>query len=287
MSSCAILNSGGGSWAFEEHAARLSKALWITISSMPADHNYLLGWEERNPPAGSLFIPWEAIQVAADKRLQADRFEQARVPTPKTYLFERISDVSHLVSRESSKEWVLKFPISCGGSGHHLLEANSLVNEDWPRPYVVQEFIRMPHPEVYRLYCVAGSLLGWNSRRFPAGVKPSPWVAHARGARYVHHEEPPAEATDVALQALNAAGLLESFGAVDLVQGGGKWLALEVGTDGVFNHVDRDLDNPSLEEELNRKLAEAFWATFDFHPWGDYGWRSMPDEQALKVSVNC
>jgi hypothetical protein len=39
----------------------------------------------------------------------------------------------------------------------------------------------------------------------------------------------------------------------------GEWLVLEVGTDGLFNHVDRDLGDPDLERELLRRVAESFW----------------------------
>jgi hypothetical protein len=39
----------------------------------------------------------------------------------------------------------------------------------------------------------------------------------------------------------------------------GQWVVLEVGTDGVFNHVERDLGDLEFESELNRRVAEAFW----------------------------
>jgi hypothetical protein len=34
---------------------------------------------------------------------------------------------------------------------------------------------------------------------------------------------------------------------------------LEVGTDGLFNHVDRDLGDQVFERELHRRVADAFW----------------------------
>jgi hypothetical protein len=75
--------------------------------------------------------------------------------------------------------------------------------------------------------------------------------------------DPPREARRQAREALAATGLLESFGCADLLQApDGRWLVLEVGTDGVNNHVDRHLDLPHLEAEINERLAAAFhgWA---------------------------
>ena len=42
-------------------------------------------------------------------------------------------------------------------------------------------------------------------------------------------------------------------------QATGKWVVLEVGTDGLFNHVDRDLGDQDFERELQRRIADAFW----------------------------
>jgi hypothetical protein len=36
-------------------------------------------------------------------------------------------------------------------------------------------------------------------------------------------------------------------------------LGLEVGTDGFFNHVDRDLGDARLECEILRRITAAFW----------------------------
>jgi hypothetical protein len=135
---------------------------------------------------------------------------------------------------------------------------------NWPKPFVVQEFIQMQQPEVYRTYGAGGEVFGWVARRFPEGMKTSPWVAHARGARYVNLKHPPDEAAQVARAALNVTGLLDSFGCVDLLRrGDGAWVALEVGTDGVVNHVDREIGDPEFEEELNKRIAAAFWRAAD------------------------
>jgi hypothetical protein len=74
---------------------------------------------------------------------------------------------------------------------------------------------------------------------------------------------------------LQATGLLSSFGCVDLLRRpSGEWVVLEVGTDGMFNHVDRDLGLPEVEQDLQRRVAEAFWARLgSWRPWGSGGWR--------------
>jgi len=255
----AILNQGAGSWAFQEHASHLAEVLRVELASQPREFNYLLAWEPAERPSGQLFIPWEAIQMASDKRLQAAAFTRSRVPMPETLLVDTPKELRHVLERECQREWVLKYPLGCGGSGHVFITAKDSIRGDWPRPFVLQEFIRMDRPEAYRLYGIAGEIFGWNVRRFPEGAKQSPWVAHARGARYAHLGTPPAAAVEAARTALTAAGLLGSFGAVDLLRCGEHWLVLEVGTDGLFNYVDRDFERPELEQELNRKLAEAFW----------------------------
>ncbi|WP_157447655.1 hypothetical protein [Chthoniobacter flavus] len=49
------------------------------------------------------------------------------------------------------------------------------------------------------------------------------------------------------------------MGCVDLLKrSSGEWVALEVGTDGIYNHVDRDLNIPSLERDLLDRIADAF-----------------------------
>jgi hypothetical protein len=60
---------------------------------------------------------------------------------------------------------------------------------------------------------------------------------------------------------LAAAGLLGSFGCVDLIRHPetGAWLVLEVGTDGVHNHVDRDIGDAGFERELLQRIVGAFW----------------------------
>ncbi|VTT97750.1 Uncharacterized protein OS=Pedosphaera parvula (strain Ellin514) GN=Cflav_PD2348 PE=4 SV=1 [Gemmataceae bacterium] len=103
-------------------------------------------------------------------------------------------------------------------------------------------------------------------------------MAHARGARYEDAGEAPAGAVAVGRAALEAVGLWNVFGCVDLIRRpSGEWLALEVGTDGPFNHVDRDLGIPTIEQEIQRRLAEAFWSRLgEWRPWGVGGWHPRP-----------
>lgn len=258
---CCILNGGDGAWAFEGLANQLATALDIDVSTTPRDLNYLLFAETTDlPPDDRLFIPFSVMQLASDKRLLANCFAQNQVPTPETLLIDRWDDVVGHANQRSDVQWCLKYPTGCGASGHRVIEPGTKLPRDWPTPFVVQEFIRLEAPEVYRTYCAGGELFGWVTRRYPLGVKPSPWVAHARGARYVNVGTAPLPAQEAALAALQATGLLVSFGCVDLIQRpDGEWLVLEVGTDGMFNHVDRDLNDAGMEEEISQRIGQAFW----------------------------
>lgn len=270
-SDCCILNAGGGSWAFAPLAEQRSRALWVDVAEEPRRFNYLLLADDAVVTArNDFFIPFASIELASDKRALARAFAEHSVPTPRTYLVESLEEARDVAAGAPGISWCLKFPTGCGGSGHRLLTGETTLPESWPRPLVVQEFIRLERPEVYRLYVAGGELFGWVARRFPTGVKPSPWVAHARGARYEMAGDPPAAAVATARAALDATGLLSSFGCADLLRRpGGEWVVLEVGTDGMFNHVDRDLGLPELEREIQQRIAEAFWAAIGYwRPWG-------------------
>ena len=269
----AILNAGNGAWAFEVLASQLACTLWVEVTDQPADFVYVLGWDDDEPPNCETFIPFESVRIASDKRLQADLFAKCGLAVPRTYLLESPGEVERFLKAERDCEWVLKYPTGCGAAGHRVMRTGEPLPEGWPRPYVVQEFIRLKHPEVYRLYGIAGETFGWNVRRFPTGTKPSPWVAHARGARYARPGKAPEEAEELVCRALTACELFGSFGCVDLLcTDAGRWLVLEVGTNGVFNHVDRALELSDVEQELNQRLAEAFWADSPIRPWGSGGW---------------
>jgi hypothetical protein len=211
------------------------------------------------------------MRLASDKRLLAATFAQADVPTPITHLLDGPDDVRHFVDRQPHLEWCLKWPIACGASGHRLIPRSTDVPADWPRPYVVQEFIRLDDPAVYRTYAAGGQVFGWNVRRFPPGIRRSDWVAHARGALYQNLDNPPTEALAAATAALRATNLLDSFGCADLMRHPtGQWVVLEVGTDGIYNHVDRDLADLEFERQLDERVASAFmkWVNSAAHGTG-------------------
>jgi glutathione synthase/RimK-type ligase-like ATP-grasp enzyme len=258
---CCVWNDGYGAWAFDRLAADLSTLLGVDVSDKPRRFNYLLHLDDSRQVADcDLFIPIEAIRSAGDKRQLALIFNQHGVPTPLTRLFDDFDQVKNFVRLEPDTEWCLKYPTGCGGAGHQLISEGTAEPADWPRPFIVQEFIRLERPMVFRIYCAGGELFGWLLRRFPDGIAPSPWVAHARGARYVRMGQAPTEALDAARRAMMATGLWTSFGCVDLIsRPTGEWVVLEVGTDGLFNHVDRNVGDRDFENELRNRVADAFW----------------------------
>lgn len=264
-SDCCVLNGGRGSWAFEPLAEQLSVALDVPVSAEPRRFNYLLYLDALPDDfPHQVFIPLSSVRIASDKRLMAEAFHRNDVLTPRTVLLDSFSEALQFLTQHPESEWCLKFPTGCGANGHRMITADSPEPPNWPRPFIVQEFIRLERPEVYRVYCAGGELFGWVARRFPTGRQPSPWVAHARGARYERLGEPPQAALAAARAALLATGLYDTFGCVDLLcRSSGEWVVLEVGTDGLFNHVDRDLDNPELEAELLQRISRAFWREAD------------------------
>jgi hypothetical protein len=171
---------------------------------------------------------------------------------------ESVAALDDFLVRERDRRWLLKWPTGCGATGHRFIAAGDKIAEDWPLPFVVQEFVPMERPEVFRLYAVAGETFGWNARRF-AGEAPSVFVAHAQGARYEEAGKAPDAAIEVARRALKAANLWSSFGCADLLRDAqGNWLALEVNTDGRWMHVDRDVSLPGIADEIEARLAQVF-----------------------------
>jgi glutathione synthase/RimK-type ligase-like ATP-grasp enzyme len=264
---CCVLNAGGAAWAFEELAFELSRSLGVDVSSGPRSFNYLLTFDEPDAiSADRFFIPIQSIRLASDKRLLATAFQEHSVPIPLTRLFSSFEEVQRFVRAFPQYEWCLKYPTSCGASGHRLLDGENSEPANWPRPFIVQEFVRLEQPEVYRTFCAGGELFGWVARRFPESTQASPWVAHARGAQYVRLGDAPDTAMQAARKALISTGLWNSFGCVDLLpKSSEEWLVLEVGTDGLFNHVDRDLGFLGLEAELSHRIAQAFWSAASRH----------------------
>jgi len=254
-----VLMAGSSAWAFESLAEELSNLLQIEISPRSRRWNYVLATDDIDSVMSRSFIPIQSIQLAADKRLIAAAFAKANVPSPRTLLIQSRRELQGILDEESGTEWCLKFPTSCGGAGHLLLSKEASIPKEWPTPFVFQEFIRLSDPAVYRIYAADKNLFGWVRRGFPSATKSSPWVAHARGAIYEFPGDPPQEALDVAKAAFRATCLFESFGCVDLIQNQkGEWLALEVGTDGLFNHVDRDLPDITFLSEMKKRIAASF-----------------------------
>lgn len=278
VDSCCILNGGGGAWAFASLAKQLSNALWLDVSENPRRYNYLLIVDDFNPvTVGELFIPLQSMELASDKRRLAKAFASMSVPTPETRLVNCLEDAEQIVRENADRSWCLKYPTSCGASGHRMLTPGMQLPKDWPIPLILQEFVKLERPEVFRLYGAGGRVFGWVARRFPPGIKESPWVAHARGARYELAGDAPAEAISAGIAALKAVGLLDSFGCVDLLRRPtGEFVVLEVGTDGMFNHVDRELNCPELEREILGRIAESFWARVGGQPWGSGAWFPRP-----------
>ena len=77
------VNAGPSAWAFAEHAETLAAAFGVPVSMEPAPRSYLLGWDGDAPTGTELFIPWTAVVVASDKRLQTEVFHRAGVSTPR------------------------------------------------------------------------------------------------------------------------------------------------------------------------------------------------------------
>ena len=91
-------------------------------------------------------------------------------------------------------------------------------------------------------------------------------------------DEAPHDAATTAQRALDVAGLSESFGCVDLLPSPRGWLVIEVGTDGYYNHVDRNVPEP-LATEIDRRIATAFWNWIGGEPpWGTH-WRPRAADQ--------
>jgi predicted ATP-grasp superfamily ATP-dependent carboligase len=265
-----IVNQTAGQWAFEELAKILSKSLWVDIKEEFGDINYILCVAKKKHNINS-FIPIESIEIAADKRKIEQRFNIYDVTRPKTFLTNNLKDVELVLSKFPQIQWILKYPTGCGGINHRFIDNILQIPKEWPKPFIIQEFIESLIPEVYRLYCVDGEIFGFNARRFKDTSNKIPWVSHAQGAIYQYGDNPDKEVLSLAKDALISVGLYHSFGVVDLVKNQiGKWFALEVGTDGIYNYVDREVDNIELFDEINERLATAFWKKIGTPPWGKH-----------------
>lgn len=219
---------------------------------------YLLAWDREGAPPCPAFVPFEAVRLCQDKRAQAEAFTRAGVSVPETRLVPDEAELRGLAARETGRRWALKWPVGCGGVGHRVLDAETRVTRLWTAPFLVQELIELDEPTVYRTYCAGGEPFGWVVRRYPPGRERSIWVALAAGAECFLDGEAPPEAAREAEKALRAVGVWGSFGCVDLLRArDGRWLVLEVNTDGLTSYVARRFGVPELEGEIEARLVEA------------------------------
>lgn len=266
-----IINQTAGKWAFENLANILSNSLWVDVEEDFGDFNYLLCAHQENIYRSNInnFIPLDSIKIAADKRKIEKRFSKYKVPRPKTFLANNEREAELILSEYPQIRWILKYPIGCGGINHQFIQSVSEIPHGWLKPFILQEFVELERPSVYRLYCVDGEIFGFNARRFIDKNNQNPWVSHANGAVYEYGENYDKQARETAKIALVATDLYNTFGVVDLLKSkDNEWYVLEVGTDGIYNYVDRDLENQNLFDEINEKLAKAFWQKIGTPPWG-------------------
>ncbi len=140
---CCVLNSGSGAWAFEPLAVRLASFLGVEISDEPRRFNYLLNLDEGDRALGyDVFIPAGAVRLASDKRLLAAAFIKHDVPIPQTQLIDTFEEVRRFIHEHPGSEWCLKYPTSCGANGHRMISGSDEEPPNWPRPFIVQEFVR-------------------------------------------------------------------------------------------------------------------------------------------------
>lgn len=264
-----IVNQTSGKWAFDKLANILSESLWVDVEEDFGDINYILCTDKQKADKINSFIPIESINLAADKRKTEKKFNQYCVVRPKTFLADDEKEVELILLEYPEIQWILKYPIGCGGIHHRLINYVNQIPKGWPKPFLLQEFIQLQRPEVYRLYCVDSEIFGFNARRFKDKNNKTPWVSHANGAIYQYGETSDREAREIAKTALISTGLYDSFGIVDVLKDkDDKWYVLEVGTDGIYNYVDREVENQNLFDELNERLAKAFWKKIGLPPWG-------------------
>lgn len=240
-------------WLFGHIARDLAEKIGIEVTEYPKGLSYLLS-DPRGCVGYKAYIPLDAIEIASDKRLIENRFILFGVNRPKTWLLEESAAVHRLLEQNKDSRFIIKYPTSCGASGHYICKGKFDQKRNWPLPYLVQEFVELETPKVYRVYMVNGEYVGSNVRKFPDGIK-NDLVAHAKGARYYYDETVAESGIDEAIKALYATGLSSSFGVVDLIRKNDSWLVLEVGTDGIYNHVDRDFDNASLYNKLHEMIS--------------------------------
>ncbi len=256
----AILHTGPWKDVFGDFPSRLSAATGLPVTETPDGLAlvYVLGWFEHRPLPCESFIPLDAIYLTHDKRKQAALFRDHGIATPESHLVATEEEALAFPRQRPDKEWILKWPVGCGGDGHQVLDAKTVVTPLWHPPFLVQELIRMSRPRVYRLFVAGGETFNWCVRESNERTAHSPIVS-ARGGATVRLVDPvPEAARGEAVRAFDAAGLWDSFGGVDMVQSDeGEWFVLELNTDGIYHFLQRVAEAPGFGEALDRYTDRA------------------------------
>lgn len=251
----AILHGGPWKDVFGYFPAHLSACTGLPIAETPdgLDFAYVLGWFEHRPLPCASFIPLEAIDLAHDKRRQAVFFRDHGIAAPESVLLDTEEEVLEFPATRPDKEWILKWPVGCGGLGHQVLDGKAAITALWHPPFLIQELIRMERPRVYRLFSAGGEAFNWCVRESNERTASSLFVS-GRGGATVRMEDPvPEDARNLAAKALKPAGIWDSFGAVDMIRSDeGTWYVLELNTDGIYHFLERIVDVPGFTETLDR-----------------------------------
>ncbi len=180
----AILHSGPWKNLFGDFPSYLSRVTGLPLVETPEglDMAYVMGWPEHSPLPCESFIPLEAVYLAHDKRKQAAFFSTNGITTPETHLIFSEADALAFHRNRPDREWLLKWPTGCGGTGHQVLDDNTRITPFWKPPFLVQELIRMEVPRVYRLFAAGGETFNWCVREGTAKTGSSPFISYGTGA---------------------------------------------------------------------------------------------------------
>lgn len=260
MSRGAVLHRGPFRRLFGDFPEQLAETLDVPIvdDERDVDLGLILAWDGP-PPRCRTFVPFDAIVAAQDKREQFRRFHAAGVSIPESRLFDDFPTAQAFALADHRRQWLLKWPLGSGAVGHVIIDRDTRVTRLWNPPFLIQEFIALDRPEVYRVFGCEGTLFGFNVRYFPPGTSSGPLVTLHRGAVYAPSGVPSPEVRDQACLALSAFGLLSTFGCVDLIlPPDGTVRVLEVNADGLHQFVYRVPELPSLARELAERVRAAF-----------------------------
>jgi hypothetical protein len=245
---------------FGEFPVQLASSLDMPImdNDSDVDLGLVLAWDGP-PPRCRTFVPFDAIVAGLDKREQFRRFQEAGVSIPESRLFDDFETARAFALADRRRRWLLKWPLGSGAVGHTIIDHDTCVTPIWKPPFLIQEFVALERPEVYRLFGCGGELFGFNVRTFPRGTPSKALVSTHRGATFGLAGIAPLAVADQACRALSAFGLMSTFGCVDLIlPPDGRVLVLEVNADGLHQFVDRVPSLPGLAREMTDRLRLAF-----------------------------